>query len=169
MFYSQTYWYHLNKLQTRKLFTKQQRKKKTEHWRNHVTCQIRAIRRLVGTAEPISIRKARPRKKKKPNKPPKLCLPCLIIISLVVLTRINKPFICSRCVICVSWSRVFRDLFTWFRRTTCAKNHGPLFILIGTHKSTRLEDLITWFVCLFYKVVIAHFFLFLVRSDDESD
>ena len=36
---------------------------------------------------------------------PKMCLPCLIIIQSCYFDyRINKPFTCSRCVICVSCS-----------------------------------------------------------------
>ena len=47
-----------------------------------------------------------------------ICRPYLVIKSCYFENRL-KPFACSRCVICVSLCA----LFTWSRRTTCAKDH----------------------------------------------
>ena len=67
----------------------------------------------------------------------KMCLPCLLIEQSYYFDyRINKPFVCSRCVICVSCS--VRVISTYYARK-------GFFILI-THKSTRLENPITWYV-----------------------
>ena len=76
--------------------------------------------------QPISTRKAQSRK----NKPTCLCAPrefrkrmyppCIIIIkSCYSDYRIYKPFI--------AWSAL-RALFTWSRRTTCAKAHRLFFL-----------------------------------------
>ena len=49
---------------------------------------------------------------------------CLIIIRFVILTiEQTKPFACSRCVICISWSR----------RTTRAKDHRNNEVGISDH------------------------------------
>ena len=51
-----------------------------------------------------------------------MCQPCLVIIQSCYFDhRINKPFACSRCLICVSCSA----------HSTCAKDHG-LFPLEST-------------------------------------
>ena len=104
--------------------------------------------------QPISIRKAQSRKKAhKPSRTshisPQMCLPCLVIVqSCYCDYRINKTFLCSRCLICILDSGHLSP------RTMHAKDSG-LFIVI-THKSTRSENPITWcltdiylFICLF--------------------
>ena len=76
------------------------------------------------SAQPISIQKAQSRKKKPiylcaPREFPKICLRRLIIVkSCYCDYRMNKPFACSRCVICVSCSVP----------TTCAKDHGLFYL-----------------------------------------
>ena len=58
------------------------------------------------SAQPISIQKAQSREKaNKPLRTSWMCRPCLIIIKSCYFDhRINEPFTCSRCVICVSCS-----------------------------------------------------------------
>ena len=73
--------------------------------------------------------------------PPKMCLPCFIIMqSCYCDYRINKTFLCSRCLICVLHSGHF--ISTYYAR----KGFLAFFIVI-THKSTGSENLITWCVC----------------------
>ena len=68
---------------------------------------------------------------------PKMCLPCLIIIkSCYFDIRMDKPFPCSRCVICVSGSVLLISTF-YVRKGSWA------FFLI-THKSTRSENPMPW-------------------------
>ena len=75
------------------------------------------------------------RKAHKPLRTSWICPPCLIIIqSFYCDCRINKPFACSRCFICVSCS---------VHVISCAKDHG-FFILIPT--TTKSENRITWYV-----------------------
>ena len=55
-------------------------------------------------SQPISTQKAKSRKES-PQTFAKMCRPCLIITqSCYCDSRINKPFTCSRCLICVSSS-----------------------------------------------------------------
>ena len=63
----------------------------------------------------------------------KMCLPCLIIIQSCFDYRINKLFICSRCVLCISFS-VHLILVYYTHKGSCF-----FFILIGP-----LQDLVTW-------------------------
>ena len=64
---------------------------------------------------------------------PKMCLPCLIIMqSCCCDCRINKTFVCSRCLICVLDSGHF--ISTYYARK------GLLaFLIVIIHKSTRWE------------------------------
>ena len=65
-----------------------------------------------------------------------MCLPRLIITPSGYFNyRTNKPFTCSRCVICVSCS--VQLISTWYVR------EGSWAFYL-THKPTRSENAITW-------------------------
>ena len=99
-------------------------------------------------AQPIIIRKAQSRKKAHvPLRTSwiflpiilKMSLPCSIMIQSCYFDfKIDKPFTCSCCVICVPCS-----LFIWSRHVLRAQRIMGVFILI-THKSTKSENLVTW-------------------------
>ena len=105
--------------------------------------QTRTIGRSLPAVQPISTRKAQSRKKPTNLCAPRaflqqMCLPCLIQ-SCYFDYRINKPFTCSHCLICVSCSvHVISHVLRAQRLM------GSFYL---THNSTRSENPTTWKNC----------------------
>ena len=53
----------------------------------------------------------------------------------------DKPFTCTHCVICIP---CFVHLISMYSTCMCTKDHLGFFLILVTHKSTKLENSITW-------------------------